>query len=44
MAESQVSKLPQFNSLEGLVEFFDTHDMVEYEEEMTETNFDIDIK
>lgn len=43
MAESK-SKLPQFNSNQELIEFFDTHDMGEYESELPETYFDVDIK
>ncbi|MBV9386829.1 MAG: hypothetical protein JOZ78_10425 [Chroococcidiopsidaceae cyanobacterium CP_BM_ER_R8_30] len=44
MAESKSQKLPQFNSTEELVEFFDTHDMGEYENEVPEVHFDVDIK
>ena len=43
MAESKSKKLPQFNSTQELAEFFDTHDMGDYEDEMTEVHFDIDI-
>ena len=44
MAESKSKKLPQFNSNQELVDFFDTHDMGEYESELPEVNFDVDIK
>jgi hypothetical protein len=44
MAESKSRKLPQFSSSEELVEFFDTHDLGEYEDELPEVNFDVDIK
>lgn len=39
MAEN---KLPEFESLEALVEFFDTHDMGEYD--LPEAQFDVDIQ
>jgi predicted HicB family RNase H-like nuclease len=39
MAEN---KLPEFESIEELVEFFDTHDMGEYE--LPEAQFDVDIQ
>jgi hypothetical protein len=44
MAESKSKKLPQFNSSQELVEFFDTHDLGEYESELPEADFDVDIK
>ncbi|UBF26937.1 BrnA antitoxin family protein [Kovacikia minuta CCNUW1] len=44
MAESETEKLPQFNSHQEVVEFFDTHDMGEYESELPEAFFDIDLK
>jgi len=36
--------LPPFNSTQELVEFFDTHDMGEFWDEMPEVHFDVDIK
>ena len=39
MAEN---KLPEFESLEALVEFFDTHDMGEYD--LPEVQFDVEIQ
>lgn len=44
MAESKSRKLPRFSSTEELVEFFDTHDLGEYEHELPEANFDVDLK
>ncbi len=44
MEESKSKKLPKFNSTEELVDFFDTYDLGEYEEEMPEVHFDVDIK
>ena len=44
MAKSKSKKLPNFNSLDKLVEFFDTHDMGEYWDEMPEAQFEVDIK
>ena len=37
-------KLPNFKSLDELVEFFDAHDLGEYLDEMPEEHFDVDIK
>ena len=36
--------MPRFNSFDQLVEFFETHDMGEYWDDMPEAHFDIDIK
>jgi hypothetical protein len=44
MAESKSRGLPPFNSTQELVEFFDTHDMGEFWDEMPEVHFDVDIK
>ncbi|MFQ4142219.1 CopG family antitoxin [Chlorogloeopsis sp. ULAP02] len=44
MAENKSKKLPQFNTNQELVEFFDTHDLGEYEGELPEAHFDVDIK
>jgi hypothetical protein len=38
------NKLPEFVSLEELVEFFDTHDMGEYYDGMPAVHFDVDIE
>jgi CopG antitoxin of type II toxin-antitoxin system len=44
MAKSKSPALPKFESLDELVEFFDTHDMGDYWEQMPEASFDINIK
>jgi len=36
--------MPRFKSLDTLVEFFDTHDLGEYLDEMPEVQFDVEIK
>ena len=38
------SKLPEFETIEDLVEFFDNHDMGEYWDEMPEAQFDVNIQ
>jgi hypothetical protein len=37
------NKLPLFNSVTDLADFFDTHDMGEYMEHMPEVHFDVAI-
>jgi hypothetical protein len=44
MAKNKSTRLPPARSLDGLVEFFDTHDLGEHWEHMPEAHFDIDIK
>ena len=44
MARSKPKKIPNFRSLDELVDFFDTHDLGEYLNGMPEAQFDIDIK
>lgn len=44
MARSRAKHMPKFNSLDELVEFFESHDMGEYWDDMPEVHFDIDIK
>ena len=44
MARKKAKSLPEFESLDELVGFFDSHDMGEYWEELPEADFDIDIK
>jgi CopG antitoxin of type II toxin-antitoxin system len=44
MAASKMAILPQTGSINGLVEFFETHDMGEYWEQMPEAKLDIDIR
>ena len=38
------NKLPEFGTVEELVEFFDTHDMGEYWDEMPEAHFEVNIQ
>lgn len=38
------NKMLDFESVEKLVEFFDTHDMGEHFDEMPEVHFDVDIQ
>ena len=44
MAESKQKKLPNFVSTQEIVDFFETNDMGEYENELSEVHFDVDIK
>ncbi len=44
MAKSNPKNLPQFDSLDDLVEFFDSHDLGECLEQMPEATFDVDLK
>ena len=44
MAENRPKNMPRFASLDELVEFFDTHDMGEYWDEMPEAHFEVDIR
>jgi hypothetical protein len=44
MAENGPTALPHFESLQDLVEFFDTHDMGDYLEQMPEADFEVDIQ
>jgi len=44
MSRSKAKKLPNFKSLDELVDFFDTHDLGEYLDGMPEAQFDVDIK
>lgn len=43
-AEGRSENMPHFASLDELVEFFDTHDLGEYWDQMPEAHFEIDIK
>ena len=38
------SRLPEFETIEDLVEFFDDHDMGKYWDEMPEAHFDVNIQ
>jgi len=44
MARSKSKHLPPTQSVRELVDFFDTHDMGEYWDQMAEANFDVDLK
>ena len=44
MEENKSEKLPEFDSLDELVRFFETHDLGKYWEQMPEAHFDIDIR
>ena len=44
MARSKPKALPVTKSIDGLVEFFDTHDMGEYWDQLPEVDFKINIK
>ena len=43
MKKSENRALPHFDSLDELVNFFDTHDMGEFYEQMPEADFEVDI-
>lgn len=44
MAGSKSKALPQFESITELVDFFDTHDLGDYWDNLPEAQFDIDIR
>ncbi len=44
MKKNENKSMPQFNSLDELVYFFDTHDMGGFYEQMPEADFEVDIK
>jgi hypothetical protein len=44
MAKNKSAKHPQFESLDGLVDFFETHDLGDYLDQMPETQFDVDLQ
>jgi len=44
MGENSPQQLPAFTSLDDLVDFFDTHDMGEYEAALPEAQFDVSLK
>jgi hypothetical protein len=44
MAKSKSKNLPNFRSLDELVNFFDTNDLGEYWDDMPEAHFEVDIK
>jgi hypothetical protein len=44
MPKSKSKTLPEFKSINEVVEFFDTHDLGEYWDAMPESNFEVDLK
>lgn len=44
MVKSKAKALPEFNSTDELVEFFDTNDLGDYWEQMPEADFEVKIK
>jgi hypothetical protein len=44
MAENNSQPLPSFASLDELVEFFDTHDLGEYEESLPEAHLNVGLQ
>ena len=44
MKKNENKSMPQFNSLDELVDFFDTHDIGEFCDQMPEADFEVDIK
>jgi CopG antitoxin of type II toxin-antitoxin system len=44
MVKSRTKSLPEFGSLDDIVDFFDTHDLGEYLEHMPEANFEVDLE
>ena len=44
MARSEAKSLSHFRSLEELVEFFDSHDLGDYLDQMPEVDFEVDIE
>jgi len=45
VVDKLISKhIPKFSSIDELVEFFETHDLGEYWDQMPEAHFDIDTK
>ncbi|MEK7833747.1 MAG: CopG family antitoxin [Acidobacteriota bacterium] len=44
MAENNQQTLPKFSSLEETVEFFDSHDLGDYLDQMPEAHFDVNLQ
>ena len=44
MPKNKSKVLPNVESLNEVVDFFDTHDLGEYWDEMPESNFEVDLK
>ncbi len=44
MVESETKRLPDFESIDEMVEFFDNQDLGDYLDQMPEVDFEVDIK
>jgi hypothetical protein len=44
MIKNKSKRLPGFKSLTKLVDFFDTHDLGDYWEQLPEINFEVDLR
>ncbi len=44
MAENKEKNLPEFDSLDNLVNFFDENDFGDFDEKLKEVHFDVDLK
>ncbi len=44
MAESKEKNLPEFDSLDELVNFFDENDFGDFDQRLKEVHFDVDLK
>ena len=44
MAKSKVKTLPELKSTDSLIDFFETHDLGDYWEQMPEADFEIKLK
>ena len=44
MAENKEKNLPEFDSLDDLVDFFDENDFGDFEDRLKEVSFDVDLK
>ena len=44
MAKNKAEALPKFESVDVLVDFFDTHDLGNYLDQMPEVQFDVDLQ
>ena len=44
MKKNKAKNIPSFRSHNDLIEFFDSHDLGEYLEDMPEVHFEVDIK
>jgi hypothetical protein len=44
LARNKSTNRPKFESLDELVDFFDTHDLGDYLDQMSEAQFDVDLK